>query len=178
MRAYTLPASPPAPVPPAAFWNEQVRDNTDALYQSIRRIGHVTRGASGADNYTVSATTVGAAADVFSSDITWTADGTSSYLIEAFFPAVVIGATATSGVNILLVDGSGTEIARLSEQYQANGEMVNPVNVRFYYTPAAGSRSINIRATRQTSNGTIRMGGGAAPGYAPGLLSVFGPAIP
>jgi hypothetical protein len=27
MRAYTLPASPPARVPPAAFWNEQVRDN-------------------------------------------------------------------------------------------------------------------------------------------------------
>jgi TRAP-type uncharacterized transport system substrate-binding protein len=31
MRAYTLPASPPAPVPPAAFWNEQVRDNLAQL---------------------------------------------------------------------------------------------------------------------------------------------------
>jgi hypothetical protein len=31
MRAYTLPASPPARVPPAAFWNEQVRDNLNSL---------------------------------------------------------------------------------------------------------------------------------------------------
>jgi hypothetical protein len=31
MRAYTLPASPPAPVPPAAFWNEQVRDNLNEV---------------------------------------------------------------------------------------------------------------------------------------------------
>jgi hypothetical protein len=53
MRAYELPARPPAPVPPAAFWNEQVRDNTSDLrsYQNRyarakRTSGNITLGAT------------------------------------------------------------------------------------------------------------------------------------
>jgi hypothetical protein len=47
MRAYTLPASPPAPVPPAAFWNEQVRDNSNDLrsYQNRYAAAKLTSGA-------------------------------------------------------------------------------------------------------------------------------------
>jgi hypothetical protein len=50
MRAHTLPASPPARVPPAAFWNEQVRDNIAELNDHTLLIGSATTAQSSVVN--------------------------------------------------------------------------------------------------------------------------------
>ena len=153
----------------AAQMNTNVRDNTNALYDSIRRLAYVTRGAAGTDNYTVSAGSTGAAADIFASDITFTADGTSTYWVEAYFGLVEVGASAGSEVIPVLVDGTGTDIFRVAVIGQAS--VRTSFHIRIPYTPAAGSRTINMRAYRATSNGTLYCG---APGPA-AYLAVYGP---
>jgi len=175
MRAYELPASPPAPVPPAAFWNEQVRDNTDALYKSVQRLGFQTR----TTDYTVSATSIASAADIFASDITFTADGTSAYRIEACFPRISTASNANSSVTLNLVDGSGNDLGAMALVGEPDGGTTihSPVFVVYYYTPAAGSRSINVRAIRSVANGIIYNGAGGSGARLPSYLAVFGPAI-
>lgn len=171
--AWTTPGTAVAgDVLTAAFWNTQVRDNSLALYGSIKRLGLQTRGSGGSDNYTISATSVASAADVFSSDISWTADGTSEYVIEFYCPCATSPTNAV-GSYISLVKGDGTLIGRLAEIYAAGSGINIPVFVRYRYAPAAGSQTINIRAIKDSSasNGELRFGG---TNYAAGYLAIYG----
>jgi hypothetical protein len=156
----------------AAFWNTNVRDNSDALYQSIKRIGYQTRGTfgDGAVNFfTVSSTTFASSAEVFT-DITWTADGTSAYIVEFFCPMVITGASA-DGIQVAICTGSGTNLGVVGEVYSTSGGVSgSPVHGRLFYTPAAGSASVNVRAKKASVNGALRFGGEYTPGY----LAVYG----
>lgn len=155
----------------AAQMNTNVRDNTNALYDSIKRLAWQTRGSAGTDNFTVSDTTSPGSADIFSSDATWTADGTSTYWVETYFSIVEVGATAGSEVIVTLVDGAGTLIYRLGVIGQAS--VRHPLHIRVPYTPASGSRSVNVRAYRSVSNGTMYAGSPGPIAY----LAVYGPDI-
>ena len=172
--AFTTPGTAVAgEVLTAAFWNEQVRDNSDALHKSVRRIGYQTRTTS----YTVSATTVAGAADIFSSDITWTADGTSSYEIELYIPQVETATGANAFVYLALVDGSGNDLGRFGFVGYADGTRaaVQIVNARYQYTPASGSRSINVRAFYgNAGNGLLSAGAGGSGNIVPMFLAVYG----
>jgi hypothetical protein len=169
--AWTTPGTATAgEVLTAAFWNENVRDNSNALRNSIIRLGFQTRGTGGADNYTVDQSSVASAVDIFSSDISWTADGTSSYLIEAFCPTA-----ATAGSNqttrMVIVTGSGTSLG-YTEIYNSAGSSTGPLFVRFWYTPSAGSAAVNARGTKDgAGSGSLRFG----TGYLPGYIAVYGP---
>jgi hypothetical protein len=160
----------------ASFWNTNVRDNTVELYNSVRRLGYqqIT------SNYTASAANVGAAANMFSS-ITFTADGSSAYRLEFFSPQVICGTGSGDTVFIHLVNGSGTDLARIGAVASGNGaQAVNtPVHSVFYYTPSAGSVTLNIRAHKGTSsvNGTISAGAAGAGVLIPAFFAIFGPSI-
>jgi hypothetical protein len=148
-----------------------VSENTRVLYASQQRLAYIARGTSGADNYSASATSVSGASDVFSSDITFTADGTSTYWVTFYCPLVIVGATASSSVSVSLTDGGSTEVQRVA-LFGPAGVGASAL-IRTPYAPASGSRSLNIRAWNVASTGTLTFGGTYAPGY----LAVHGPDI-
>ena len=170
--AWTTPGTATAgEVLTAAFWNEQVRDNTDALYQSIRRLAYVTR----TSDYTASTDSIATAADVFSSDLTITADGTSAYLFRLYIPSALVGSSAGSNIIISLVNGAGTDLGYIAVIGPASA--VSPVYAEIYYTPAAGSQSFNIRARRSISNGFLEAGAGGSGTRFPMWFGIFGPVL-
>jgi len=148
-----------------------ISGNLNALYAPTRQLAYVTRGASGTDNYTVSDTSSPGGTDIFSSDASWTADGTSTYWVEVYFSIVECGASAGSEVIIHLVNGSGTSIYRLGVIGQASVRHI--FHVKVPYTPAAGAAAVNVRAYRAVSNGTMYAGSPGPVAY----LAVYGPVL-
>ena len=154
----------------AAQMNTNVRDNTNALYTSQRRFDKGTLTSP----YNFTATTVAASSDVFSPDLSWTADG-SAYKIEFFCPRVILGGTAY--VDIHLVNGAGTSLAVIAT-ILTNG-FQGPAHLVFYYTPSAGAATVNIRGVTPSGGGTCTLTGGAggAGVIAPMFMNVYGPDI-
>lgn len=120
------------------------------------------------------------AGDVFTSDITWTADGTSTYWIEFYCPFAYSGVAAGSTIELFLVDGSGNSLGRFHVLDQGDGtrRAYDSIFVKFPYTPASGSRSVNIRATYGTSSdAALSAGAGGAGVEMPMWMAVYGPAL-
>ena len=160
----------------ASKYNQEVVDNTASLYASVQRLGQQTRST----DYTANQSALASATDIFSSDITWTADGTSTYMIEFYCARVATGgAGAGAATQVTLVDGAGGEINVLAlVQTPAASTMSAPVFVRVGYTPAAGSRSINARAVFVTSGNGVLYAATFGTGVpSPMRLSVYGPDI-
>jgi hypothetical protein len=170
----------PTPVNPgdailASLYNQDVVANTDALYQTVRRIAHGERTST----YSVSSTSLASAADVFSSDLTITADGTTKYLFEFYCQRVETG-SANQFVFVNLVDGSGTGIGSLGAVLSTAGTMYSTMFARTFYAPPAGSQSFNVRAVISGgANGTLYggTGGTGVTSVFPMYLSIYGPAL-
>ena len=159
----------------AAFWNTNVRDNTNELYGSIRRLGYVTR----TTDYSITANTVGAATDLFSSDLTFTAIAATAYRVEFYCPYLSTGTGAGDNARIHLCDGSGNDLGLMS--FVGNGDGTrraeNQVFAIYNYTPGAGSISLNIRPIKGGGNGNLGGGTGGSGQNMPAYLAVYGPAI-
>jgi hypothetical protein len=152
----------------ASKWNQDVVENTNQLYAS-RRLATSTQGS----NQTLNQTVVGSASDIFPSDLTFTADGTSAYRVEFF--AASVECASGGFTQIILVDGGGTSITQLAQVHSTSGVNRSPVMAVFYYTPSAGSVSVNVRGIYATAgNGVVYSVGS---GFAPIRMSVFGPDI-
>ena len=155
----------------AASMNAIGGNLTASAYGNI--VGRVERTTS----YAVNQTAVGSAADIFVSDVTWTADGTTTYLVEFFCARSDTG--ANGAITTALVNSSGTYIAGLSFQTayatSGTGYDASPILGRFWYTPSSGSVSLNVRATYNIAAGTLYFSTGSGT-FAPGYLAVFGPA--
>lgn len=159
----------------ASLYNQDVVANTNALYQSIQRLAYIERNS----NYTVDQATIAAAADVFSSDLTITADGTSAYLFKLWIPNLTSGSSSGAQVVVSFVNGSGTDLGIIANpDTKPSGAVQNHVSLHaeFYYTPSAGSQSFNIRARRNVSNGTLTAGAGGAATFLPMWFAIYGPA--
>jgi hypothetical protein len=171
--AFTTPGTAVAgEVLTAAFWNEQVRDNSLALKHTSTLYASQVRTTIETG---ISATTFAAASELFTGgDATWTADGTSTYLVEFFVPFVVT-ASATHTTNFGLSDGGSNQLALMGQINNLAG-IGMPVLFRYYYTPAAGSRSVNIRVW-VTSNTSDLYGENAGSGFIPMYLRVTGAEI-
>jgi hypothetical protein len=174
--AYVTPGTVAAgDVATAAAWNVVVGDIV-AIYQGVQRLAFGTR----TTNYSISSTTLAGAADAFASDLTWTADGTSSYRIEAYWPFIESAQATNALVQIWLVDGSGTGLGRLGYVAYADGTRSatqGAFNPSYFYTPAAGSTSINIRIINENGTGNASAGAGGAAANVPAYLAVYGPTI-
>lgn len=176
--AFTTPGTAVAgDVLTAAFWNSNVRDNSDALYQSTKRITYIQR----TTEYTSTATAVASASDVFSSDLSWTADGTSAYQIEFYCPFSYTGTILDNNLAVYLVNGSGTSlgIIALVGPSQVSGRRgYSPIFAKTFYTPSAGTASINVRGV-STAGSDAGLVGGTATGTerVAMYLAVYGPDI-
>lgn len=154
-------------------------------------VGNATGGGSNVrlayqtttSNYSVSSSTLAGASNIFSSNLTWTADGTSTYWLEFYVPLHITGYTGVSAYTIIkLVNSSGTDLGQIgnTEKNNASGERAyGSVFVKFPYTPSAGSTSVNIRAyyANGDNTGVLHGGSGGAGNYMPIWCAVYGPAL-
>jgi len=116
---------------------------------------------------------------MFSTGLTWTADGTSSYRIEINVPIVISGSGSGGRVECFLVDSTGAAIAGMFQVGDGTGTLSAraPANSVFRYTPTAGSTTVNFRAYYQ-NNGTsaqLYCSSGTGGNWAPIHASVYGP---
>jgi len=167
--AWTTPGTAVAgSVLTSAFWNAQVRDNLnsheDRFKQYARGVNDTMTGGA-----TWSSTTFAGSTEMFT-DLTWTANG-SPVLVDLNIP-LVYNTGAALQASIWLSNGATTQLALL-------GLLVLPTNVgtsfygRYFYTPAAGSTSLNVRVS--VSTGTVATYSGAGgSGYTPAVLRVVG----
>ena len=154
-------------------------------------IGNATGGGSNVrlsyqtntTNYAVNQTVLASASDIFSSDLTWVADGTSTYWIEFYTSLQATGYTGESAyTRIYLVNGSGADLGTiaLTERNGVYGQRAyGSVHVKFPYTPSAGSTSINLRAVyvNGDNTGTLYGGAGGAGNHVPMWCAVYGPVL-
>jgi hypothetical protein len=149
--------------------NQQVRDNLQSLYDAQHDV--VTRVTQTTPRTNWTATTIATAytaGKFFSSDLSWTADG-SSYVVEFFCPLVQQGTTSTT---VALIDGTGTGITILGVVSAGSG----PVYSKFYYTPVAGARTLNVVGVVDAGTGAFQCGNGGTTltSYSPSFLRVTG----
>jgi hypothetical protein len=88
---------------------------------------------------TSTATTLAAASNLFSTNLTFVADG-SPVMVEFFCPRWVN--SNTSFGKISLVNGSGTEIGMLTLLAGSSQEDTSP---KYRYTPSAGLQTLNVK---------------------------------
>ena len=181
--AYATPGTVAAgDVATAAAWNVVVNDVIDheSRLTQIKRLAYQTRTTA----YTVDQTTIAGASNVFATSAIWTADGTSAYSVEVYFPRVTAPATVASYVEIDLYNvTTAASIGTLGfvQTNSATAEMSASFFGKFFYTPAAGTTTLNVRAVRPTpsSNGNIAMGSGgsALVSLMPGFIAIYGPPL-
>jgi hypothetical protein len=150
----------------ASKYNQEVVENTKVIRDSIIRLGFRTNNTTA-----TSATTVGAAADVFATDLTWTADGTSAYVVEGYIPLLDTAAVIGAFAQVFLVNGAGTSIgiaAMVTRPDTALPATASPF-FRTFYTPAAGAAAVNLRLV--APNTATATGSSGLPMH----LAVYGP---
>jgi hypothetical protein len=109
-----------------------------------RRLAYTTRTST----YTASSQTVGSAADIFSSDLSITADGTSAYRFVFFAPDVYHENSSNAAIYVALVKGDGTLIGLIGSRGRGDGVATghSAVSANFLHTPASGTQTFNARA--------------------------------
>jgi hypothetical protein len=156
----------------AAWLNQNVRDNTNALYDSVKQLGYVERTTS----FTTSTTSWASAADAFSSNISFTADGTSAYRFYLYVPGTSTGGAGRaiySGLNI-----SGTEFGRTVSIYLASaGFESGPLVFDRFLVPSAGAKTVNFRFWHGGGACTLGAGDGTGDNVLPMFMAVYGPVL-
>ena len=164
--AWTTPGTAVAgDVLTAAFWNLNVRDNLNELYVGEKELVYAT----GNGDQSTSATTIATGVEIFA-DQTFTSDG-SRHLVELFIPGIQTTSTANNA-RFELTDGGTTGLGRLCEPYQPASSTTGPIYVKYYYTPAAGSVTLNVRAFVSGGNVFVYGGAGGSGTYPPRFLRV------
>ena len=177
--AFTPPKTDFAPgdILNAAQMND-IGENLEFIYTGVVRLGFGTR----TTDYVATATTTAAAADIFSSDITFTADGTSTYFVEFYTMRVINPGSSGPYLSLMLVTGAGTALGSmglvLGTPPGAQGSQA-PIHLKVPFTPAAGSTSVNIRGVRSGADFTIAGGNGgtALTDPFPMWMAVYGPDV-
>jgi hypothetical protein len=136
-----------------------------------RRLGTVTLDGS----YSVSSSTLGGAANIFASSITWTAVAATEYRIELIVPFLETGVTQGSTIYTDITDTSTNGAISVGRTGSGNGTSAafGTITQTVYWTPGAGSKSVNARAFHTIAAGTLY--GRSGFEIAPIRLSVFGP---
>ena len=143
----------------------------NAVYSDIKRIGYVQR----TTNYTASSSSFAGAADVFASNISFTADGTSTYRIELFVPEVTNEAGTRAFRAALSLNG--TQTGRSVLAYSPTASISVSGKVERYLIPAAGATTVNFRFYHDTGQTTAIAGDGTGANVYPMWMAVYGPII-
>ena len=170
--AYVTPSTVTAGTSPITAAGQNIIVNDIIAHQaSLVRLAYQTR----ATNYTISATTWAAAAELFT-DVSWTADGTSAYVVEVLSGINFYAGSTGYNVYISLGTGSGTELVTMAQKADPPRA---PIGLfKYFYTPSAGTATLNVRAWKEGggSDGTIEIAAGSGRAVA-GLayIAVYGP---
>ncbi len=135
-----------------------------ALREASTYIATQTRATS----YSATSTTVAGAADVFASDLTFTAVSGKLYAFELTAGHLLNGSTSAN-VDVHLVNGAGTSLGTMAFLRSGAGAIWVPLNLKHLYAAGSGSVSFNIRVVSSTSDGTLDPGGFLT------RLAVYGP---
>lgn len=146
------------------------------LYASQRLLGYTTQSATAG----VATTAAAPVNRLFPTSITFTADGTSAYMVEIDIPYVLSATNAGAYVVLYLCDNAGAVHAisggnALGFSPQGNGTQagLGSFYARFRWKPTAGSKTVNVGATHAIAAGSI--GSTAATMLA--SLAIYGPDI-
>jgi hypothetical protein len=175
--AYVTPGTVAAgDVATAAAWNVLV-GNDVAIQQSIVRLAYQTI----TSDFSVTTATVATATNVFSTGLTWTANGTSAYQIKFWAPSSYTSDILDRYLQFHLVDASGNDLGAIGQvgTCQATGRRAyGAVNLEVLYTPSAGSTTVNIRCVSTASgSGAIKAGPGGSGQLFPAYGAVYGPEL-
>jgi hypothetical protein len=140
-------------------------NNMLALYGSLRRLGYAQR-------TTTLVSTANATPEEIFSDISWTADGTSAYMVQWWFPYFDTGTAAVP--RLILTNGAGVSLQWVSV---ATTNILHMASGTTWYTPAAGTATVNLAMTTGGSGSWTAGGGAGGATYAPSWLAVWGPAL-
>ena len=152
----------------ASRYNAEVVANTLALYTTVQRLGFQQR----TTNSVSSTTSFAATSDLFTTSISFTADGTSAYRIVFYSSAGDTGAAARDLFVSLSV--SGTETGRLN-MYDAGARVLASCVYQRFLTPTAGVKTINFRHY-QAGGATTLIGDAGTGTLAPPMyMAVYGP---
>ena len=148
----------------AAEMNANVRDNTNALYDTVRLLGKLER----TTNLTINAATT---SEVFATDLTITTVNGAAYRCEFYCGNVVIG---TGGfLEVFLTNGSGTRRGRFATVGSTATEFC--MYGVHYFTATGTSTTFNVEGTSSVTNNILRAGDGTTTNTVPMFLRVFGP---
>ena len=143
---------------------------SDTVYNSVRRLGYQERVTS----YTTSQTSFAAASDIFTTPITFTADGTSAYRLIFYCPQAD---NLAAGRDIYLsMSVGGTETGRLNV-FGVSSRNGNTCLFDRLWTPSAGSKSINYRAYHGGGATLLNAGDGTGTNHPAMFMAVYGPAL-
>lgn len=156
----------------AAFLNTNYRDNLNDHETRFKQYAFQSQNSMNPTNF--ASTTFSGSAEVFGTDATWTADGTSTYVVDVYIPLIHNPGASTLQCTVWLSDGSTGQVALLGLPIMVAG-MGIPFYGRHFYTPAAGSRSVNVRISVTTLSVNV-YGHTAGTSYTPASLRVMGPA--
>lgn len=120
---------------------------------------------------TVSGANEGAATTVVTGSAV-TYDGSTIVVVHFFAPYVTVGSVANSEVDIWLYqDGSSIGAMGTIINPVATNSLNVPVQLETRFTPAAGSHTYSIRASR-SSAGSVGAGAGGSGAYRPGFIRI------
>jgi len=146
-----------------------------ALRDSIVRLAYQTI----TSDFNVTTDTVATATNVFSTGLTWTANGTSAYQIKFWAPGSYTSDILDRYLQFHLVDASGNDLGAIGQvgTCQTTGRRAyGAVNLEVLYTPSAGSTTVNIRCVSIASgSGAIKAGPGGSGQLFPAYGAVYGP---
>lgn len=134
--------------------------------------------------YSITASSAGSASNIFSSNLSFTADGSSTYWVEMYCEFGYTGYSSAQEIfAVMMMDGSGNALSQVYVSPKANvsGERAySGFFIKTPYTPSAGAKTLNFRAYNQNYAGTAGglaadTGTGSAP--APMWCAVYGPAL-
>jgi hypothetical protein len=151
-----------------------ISGDLNALYAPVRRLGYQSRTTS----YTTTSGVAPGPANIFTTSISWTADGTSAYRCEFYAPSASTATNAGAFIVVTFTTDTGTELCRLTQTAFGDGTRaaIAPQYAVFLYTPSAGTATLNVRAYHGTAAGTVDAGAGGSA-LAPMFMSVYGPAL-
>lgn len=155
---------------------QKISDDLNALYASQRLLGYTTQSTTAG----VSTTAAAPVNRLFPTSITFTADGTSAYVVEVDIPYLSSATNAGAYVVLYLCDNSGAVYATsggnaLGFSPQGNGTQagLGSFYARFRWTPTAGSKTVNVGATHAVAAGSI----GSTSATMLASLAIYGPDI-
>ena len=144
----------------------------NAIYGDVKRLGYQER----TTNYTTASTSFAGAANAFTSDITFTADGTSTYRIYLYVPGMNTGA-ATRAIRASL-NLNGTETGRAAIVYSSAGVVqTGAYIIDRYLVPTAGAKTVNFRFYHDIAACVAEGGDGTSSNPQPMYMAVYGPII-